>query len=299
MKKNILLGFLLIGTSAHAQFKTAPCKAEGYTSETCLIKEFQSSEEFYEHDFSNLRNLAKKYPELPWLSVLDSNNSLVKDLSDATKSIPRSDRGRFIDLLEKLKKSPNTNDLLEATEIFLKANPTEKFYFSNHDSNLMKTFAATLNGKENSSPRVQNRCTPNPEKYKSIMDDINRCGGQDIQSNSGLNFYMALAEIAACDKYNIEQIGVVETYRSKGLSLEKPCVIALKGASAAIGGGHIDIKTQGTVNSIEWSAGYDLTDKRNDLNFWRAQLTPKVNDLFKNQKSTPNANENSTNQGVK
>lgn len=272
-----------------ADYKAAPCKAKGYTSETCLVKEFGNNEQFYAQDFPALKEMARKNPNLPWLSILDSNNSLVNDLSSQANSIPRAQRGEFIELVEKLKKKADVQTLLDATEIFLKANPSESFYLSNHDPMIMQKLVAGINGASTQSTASNNkpqssdnvkRCVPDQKKYMEIMDDKARCGGPDVESGTTLSLYTALAEIAACEKYDIQQIGVVETIRYRSLSLDKPCVISLKGASASIGAGHIDIKSGGEVYQIPWDSGYDLLGKRNDLNFWRAQLNPEVEKLF-------------------
>ena len=72
------------------------------------------------------------------------------------------------------------------------------------------------------------------------MEDIGRCGKVELEDENGRSLYTVLSEIAACDDYNVEQIGVVETIRTRSLSLQKPCVISLKDASASIGGGEVE-----------------------------------------------------------
>jgi hypothetical protein len=271
--------------SAFAQFTTAPCRATGYSAETCLVKDFKKVEEFYADDFTNLRELAKKHPNLPWLAVLDSSNSLISDLTDGADTIPSSASARYSELIQKLKVSSNNiSDLLEATQIYLEANPTQKFYLSNPDPKIMQKFLAGIGGKQNvadTPAKVEIRkCAPNESKYVAIMEDKRRCGGRDVESLAGLNLYTALAEIASCDRYNVDQIGVVQTVMYRSLSVDKPCVVSLKGASANIGAGHIDIKSNGEVKSVNWTSGYDLFDKKNDLAFWRSQLVPQVEELL-------------------
>lgn len=128
---------------------------------------------------------------------------------------------------------------------------------------------------------VKKSCAADQAKYREIMEDRQRCNPK-MESSSAceLSFYQALAELASCQEYNISQIGVTETTRAKGLSFEKPCAISLKGASAAIGAGTIEVQANGEIKTIEWSAGYDLGCNSNDLNFWRAQLGPKFAEAF-------------------
>ena len=258
----------------------------------CIVKNFKASETFNSSDLIALKSFVQDHPGLPWLKVIDSGGTLVSDLAAGANKIQKSDRARYNELIVQLKLHPDPETLLEASSLFLANNPGVSFALNSKDKILMRKFVDPLeesnDGRERISHNSYKHCRPEPEKYQAIMKDRERCSTVEDSLNS-MSLYTALAEIAACERYNVEQVGVTETFRTRSLSAEAPCVVKLKDVSASIGGGTIDIKSNGTIYKVDWFAGHDLSGKKNDLKFWRDQLEPAVQKiLFKNAGDSSN-----------
>lgn len=125
------------------------------------------------------------------------------------------------------------------------------------------------------------QCEPNAEKYKEIMNDRENCADEDTEN--AISLYKVLAEIAACEDYNIEKIAVVELFKTRSLKKEPDCTVKVKKASASIGGGEIEIKSAEGIKKIRWDGKHDLTNKNNTVKFWRDQLVPQAIEALSNK----------------
>lgn len=273
MKKYILsAAVVFFSNTLWAQFHAVPCKATTLAGETCIVKE-DYSEDFDVADLANFKKLAAQNSDLPWMDVIDSNHAFISDLIAGAPSIRKNDKARYNELLALLKRRPNAEDSLEAAALYLKSNPTQFFNFSNKDKNVVRNMATKLSAKTAGTLSYKH-CTPNPEKYEAIMKNRDQCSNMEESMNS-ISLYTVLAEIAACEDYNISKVGVIETFRTRSISKD-PCIVKLNDASASIGGGNIDIVANGKTHSIPWIAGHDLSGKRNDIKYWRDQLEPAL-----------------------
>lgn len=264
------------------EYDVAPCsKKSGYSGQTCLIKQFQKDDEFSAGDIRTLIAEAKKKPNLPWLDAFDYDQTMVTDLMAAGSSIRAADKKRYNQLLIQLRLNRNPEDLLEAAALFMESNPAKTVSFNSPKKEVIEKIATALSPKEESAVSYKH-CKPNLEKFQKILEDRLRCTGASEGSENENSFYTVLAEIAACEDYGVTQIGVTEQFRTRGISVEAPCFVKLKGASASIGGGTIEVKANGVIHQLDWRAGHDLSGKKNDLKYWRDQLEPQVQEkLYK------------------
>lgn len=277
----LVFAYGLLQSQAHAsEYSSAPCsKKSGFVGQTCLIKKFQSEDEFSAGDLKKIKAEAVKNPNLPWLEAFDHDETMVTDLMAAENSIKPTDRKKYNQLLIQLRLHRNPQDLIEAATLYLESNPAKTVSFNSPKKDVIEKIAGTLTPKEGSTVSYKH-CTPNLEKFQKIIEDRVRCTGTSEGSENENNFYTVLAEIAACEDYGVTQIGVTEEFRTRSIRLEAPCFVKLKGASASIGGGTIEVKAHGVIHKLDWRAGHDLSGKNNSLKYWRDQLEPQIQSKF-------------------
>lgn len=116
-------------------------------------------------------------------------------------------------------------------------------------------------------------CEPNQEKLDKIMANKAICQKMEGDNANADNLYEALAQIAACDDYDILKITITEKFKTRGLD---PCVVKLKEGSASIGVGVLDIRTSSRSFQINWDARHDLSGKNNTVKYWLESLEPQV-----------------------
>ncbi len=106
------------------------------------------------------------------------------------------------------------------------------------------------------------------------MKERDRCSNLEDSKNS-FHLYHTLAELASCDAYAVENIGVPESKLVVSETEAAACVVKLTDISASVGRGIIEINSGGKVIQLDWSAGHDLSGIKNDISYWRDQLEPK------------------------
>lgn len=271
----------LLQLHAHAaEYSAAPCSVKsGFVGQTCLIKQFQRDEDFSAGDLKIIKAEAVKNPNLPWLEAFDYDETMVTDLASLENTIKPTDRKKYNQLLIQLRLHRNPLDLIEAATLYLESNPAKTVSFNSPKKDVIEKIAGTLSPKEEVTVSYKH-CKPNLEKFQKIIEDRARCAGTSEGSENENNFYTVLAEIAACEDYGVTQIGVTEDFRTRSIKPEAPCFVKLKGASASIGGGTIEVKANGVIHKLDWRAGHDLTGKNNSLKYWRDQLEPQIQSKF-------------------
>ena len=276
-----LATFLLIfaSTTGWAQYHVNKCKSSGLRGEICILKDFQSNDKFSSSDLLTLKNYISSHPGLPWMQLIDPRKKLLNELESSVGKIRKSDREKYIDLLAQLRIRMEPETAIEAASLFIASHPSDSFHLNSKDRLLMRRFVNVLASGSKDKVEISSfnyhHCAPNLKKFNAIMKDRERCSNLEASRNS-FNLYHTLAELAACDEYSVENIGVKESKAAVESPEGAPCVVRLSDISASVGRGMVEIKSGATVYRVDWSAGHDLSGIKNDIRYWRDQLEPQL-----------------------
>ena len=310
-RKLILITFLsFCSVMVSAQFRIANCVDKQFKNETCLIKNIDSSEKFTLNDVLAMKKFVQENPQLPWLDIIDHDRSLAAGLRSAglPKSASKEDTGHFILGLMGLesKKDPDPLVFLDLSALFLKYNPNENLHFNNKDKTKFAAFEGVLYGDlKPKGTGIHKYCDSFSQKrFEQVMEQKNQCMTHVEASSNADMVYKVLAQVIACEKYCISEVGVKEEGRLRSIvaancNVKTPCVIQFeKNESAAdsptegkisanIGYGKLKYKMSGKYVEASWTSNYDLAGKKNTEESWSEQIFPQIEELNFGKETSP------------